>query len=93
MGQRKKGPRDGAQSGSPKSKRASPEDNAGSPSGNTTELPEHLEAVREWIAAGGHNRPEVAEAVALRILARGELRDERDGDAARLFGRPDSLVH
>jgi hypothetical protein len=92
MGQKKKGPRGGAPNGSPKSNRASERD-TGSPSGNTTQLPEHLEAVREWIAAGGHNRPEVAEAVARRILQRGELRDERDGDAVRLFGRPDSLIH
>lgn len=56
-------------------------------------MPEHLEAVREWIAAGGHNRPEVAEAVARRILERGELRDDRDGDAPRPFGRRGSLIH
>ena len=92
MGKDKKGPRDGAPNGSPKSKRAS-ERLAGSHSGNTKQLPEHLEAVRAWIAAGGHNRPEVAEAVARRILERGELRDERDGDATRPFGRPDSLIH
>jgi hypothetical protein len=92
MGQKKKGPRDGAPNGSPKSNRAN-EGDSGTRAGNTTELPEHLEAVRVWIASGGHNRPEVAEAVARRILERGELRDERDGDGTRLFGRPDSLIH
>jgi hypothetical protein len=92
MAQKKKGRRDGAPSRSPGSNRASDRE-SDTPSGNTTELPEHLEAVRVWIASGGHNRPEVAEAVARRILERGELRDERDGDATRPFGRPDSLIH
>ena len=88
MGQKKTGPRKGA----PRSNRASERDTR-PPSGNTKPLPDHLEAVRDWIAAGGHNRPEVAEAVARRILERGELRDDRDADGARLFGRGDSLIH
>jgi len=92
MGQKKKGPRDGAPNGSPE-KNPAGDRASDTPDRNMKELPAHLEAVRVWIAEGGHNRPEVAEAVARRILDRGELRDERDGDAMRLFGRPDSLIH
>jgi hypothetical protein len=46
----------------------------------TRDVPtERLEALRRWIEAGGHNAPEVAESVARRILARGDLRgDDRD---------------
>ena len=35
--------------------------------------PERLNALRRWIALGGHNAPEVAEQVARRILEAGEL--------------------
>jgi len=35
-----------------------------------------FEEVRRWISAGGHNAPDVAEAVARRILETGDLDDE-----------------
>lgn len=34
---------------------------------------ERIAALRQWLAAGGHNTPEVAEEVARRMLASGEL--------------------
>lgn len=92
MGRKKRGSRDEAHEGSPDSSHKS-ESNAVLRSGRGEKLPRRLEAVRKWIAAGGHNRPEVAEAVARRILARGELRDERDADSMRPYGRSDSLIH
>ena len=92
MGRKKRGSRDDAHKGSPDGSGKS-ESKATLRSGSSEELPERLEAVRQWIASGGHNRPEVAEAVARRILARGELRDERDADDMRPYGRGDSLIH
>jgi hypothetical protein len=37
-----------------------------------------IAAVRRWIHEGGHNSPAVAEAVARRIIERGDLRDVHD---------------
>jgi hypothetical protein len=61
---------------------------------------DRLDALRRWIAAGGHNSPEVAESVARRILAcgdlRGESRDDRSlprGSPFHRFGRDDRLIH
>lgn len=92
MGRKKRGTRGAAPKGSPAGSRSDDGDIA-SNTVESKELPERLQAVRAWIAAGGHNRPEVAEAVARRILERGELRDEREADSMRVQGRPDSLIH
>ena len=35
--------------------------------------PERLNAIRRWIADGGHNSPDVAEEVARRIIEAGEV--------------------
>jgi hypothetical protein len=54
--------------------------------------PERIEALRQKIEAGDYNSKEVAETVARRILARGDLRgefrDDRDGG-----GRFGSVIH
>lgn len=92
MGEKKRGSRDAARKRSPKNGE-SRDPGTPVPDGESSPLPEHLKAVREWIAAGGHNRPEVAEAVARRILERGELRDDRDAGPPRSPGRRDSLIH
>jgi len=91
MAEKKRGSRGAARRRSPTTDDRGP--GTSPPAGESKPLPEHLEAVREWIAAGGHNRPEVAEAVARRILERGEMRDDRDENPPRPFGRRDSLIH
>lgn len=54
--------------------------------------PERIEALRRKIDAGDYNSTEVAETVARRILARGDLRGESrdDRDAGGRFG---PLIH
>ncbi len=51
--------------------------------------PERLAAARRWIQLGRHNSSDVAEAVARRILERGDLRAERRDDR----GQDDHIVH
>lgn len=55
----------------PRSESVSNDRHAGS--GDDRLPPERLNALRRWIADGGHNSPEVAEEVARRIIEAGEV--------------------
>ena len=60
--------------------------------------PERVETLRRWIEAGAYNSPEVAEAVARRILARGDLREDARTELPRgspfaNHGRDGSQIH
>ena len=62
--------------GIPDAGRARPSAESGgrqTPQDRDTLTDERINALREWIAAGGHNAPDVAEEVARRILDRGEI--------------------
>lgn len=64
----------GAGDEAPGEPRSGPPSN-GRQSGNGDERlpPERLNALRRWIADGGHNSPDVAEEVARRIIEAGEV--------------------
>lgn len=89
MARKKPGPKDASDERAPESERSEPMNSSATPELST----ERIEALRRWIDTGGHNAPEVAEVVARRLLARGDLRWTRRDDRAEPRGDFGPLIH